>query len=120
MKLHPPPGAPGRSRSRTGKNPPMHPDALFEYSGGELEAAHRAQGLSITADTAATRWRGEQMDYDLAVFLLCHKAERERDTDAQADAIVLPDVSAETRDRQSAASDAIRRHKHSRSLTGAH
>ena len=97
---------------------PMHPDAPIEYDGGELEAAHRAQGLSITADTAATRWRGEQMDYDLAVFLLCHKAER--DTDAQADAIVLPDVSAETRERRPATSDAIRRHKHGRALTGAH
>lgn len=97
---------------------PMHPDTRIEYDGSELQAAHRAQGLSITADTAATRWRGEQMDYDLAVFLLCDKAERE--TDAQANAIVLPDVSAETRERRPAASDAIRRHKHGRSLTGAH
>ena len=68
--------------------------------------------------SSATRWRGEQMDYDLAVFLLCDKAERE--TDAQAEAIVLPDVSAETRERRPATSDAIRRHKHGRSLTGAH
>ncbi len=80
---------------------PMHPDALVGYDGSEIEAAHRAQGLSITPNTAATRWRGEQMDYDLAVFLLCDKAERE--TDAQADAFVLPDVSAETRERWPAA-----------------
>ena len=35
------------------------------------------KGLSITPATAATRWRGEEMDYDLAVFLLWDKAQRE-------------------------------------------
>ena len=35
------------------------------------------KGLSITPATAATRWRGEEMDYDLAIFLLWDKAQRE-------------------------------------------
>lgn len=74
---------------------PVDADASAEYEGTEIETTHRAQGLSITANTAATRWRGERMDYDLAVFLLCDKAERE--TAAHADAFVAPDVSAETR-----------------------
>jgi 5-methylcytosine-specific restriction endonuclease McrA len=71
---------------------PVHADATIEYEGTELETEHRAQDLSITATTAATRWRGERMDYDLAVFLLCDKAERERDAHADS----APDVSAET------------------------
>jgi hypothetical protein len=71
---------------------PVHADATIEYEGTELETEHRAQNLSITATTAATRWRGERMDYDLAVFLLCDKAERERDAHADS----APDVSAET------------------------
>jgi hypothetical protein len=91
---------------------PMDLDALFEYDGREIETAHRAQGLSITANTAATRWRGEQMDYDLAIFLLCDKAGRE--TDTQADAFVLPDVSAETREQWPAARVAGGHYDHGR------
>jgi hypothetical protein len=91
---------------------PMDLDALVEYDGREIETAHRARGLSITANTAATRWRGEQMDYDLAIFLLCDKAERE--TDTHADAFVLPDVSAETREQWPAARVAGGHYDHGR------
>jgi hypothetical protein len=70
-------------------------DALIEYEGTEIETDHRSRGLSITANTAATRWRGERMDYDLAVFLLCDKAERE--AAARTDPFIASDVSAETR-----------------------
>ena len=73
---------------------PVGPDTMIEYEGTEIETDHRTRGLSITADTAATRWRGERMDYDLAVFLLCDKAERE--LAAPADPFIVPDVSAET------------------------
>jgi len=31
-------------------------------------------GIRIDCDTAATRWRGERMDYDLGVWLLCQQA----------------------------------------------
>jgi hypothetical protein len=79
---------------------PVDADALMEYEGTEIETDHRARGLSITANTAATHWRGERMDYDLAVFLLCDKAEREtpdRETPDRTDPLSAPDVSAETR-----------------------
>jgi hypothetical protein len=83
---------------------PVDADALIEYAGTEIETDHRARGLSITANTAATRWRGERMDYDLAIFLLCDKAEREtperetpdREIPARTDPLIAPDVSAET------------------------
>ncbi len=67
---------------------PDNTDAVIECEGTEIEQAHHARGLSITADTAATRWRGERMDYDLAIWVLCDRAQRERDATA--------DVSAET------------------------
>jgi len=36
----------------------------------ELVAAHEAQGLEIDARTATTGWRGERMDYGMAIDLL--------------------------------------------------
>jgi hypothetical protein len=36
-----------------------------------LGHAHAALGVSIDSDTASTRWRGERMDYGLAVGILC-------------------------------------------------
>jgi hypothetical protein len=39
---------------------------------------HAALGIHIDSDTAATRWRGERMDYDLGVWVLCQQAERAR------------------------------------------
>jgi hypothetical protein len=36
--------------------------------------ANLAQGIVIDGDTAATRWRGERMDYDLGVSGLCYQA----------------------------------------------
>jgi hypothetical protein len=86
---------------------PVDSHPIVDREGTEIESAHRALGLSIDANTAATRWRGEQMDYDLAVFLLCDKAEREQaaHTDAivPSDALVPPDVSAETSKERPAA-----------------
>jgi hypothetical protein len=91
---------------------PVRIDPRSYYLGTEIEATHRAQGLEVTEGTAATRWRGERMDYDHGVMLLCHKAERAREeddvtdgdvTDGEADADgdpAPPDVSAETSDRR--------------------
>jgi hypothetical protein len=39
-------------------------------------ADHRAQGLAIDARTAATRWRGERMDYGLAIDVLLQRVRR--------------------------------------------
>src|ERR1700726_4609860 len=49
------------------------------YDGEELERTHAALGIPIDDDTAATRWLGERMDYDLGVWVLCNQANRARD-----------------------------------------
>jgi hypothetical protein len=54
---------------------PAEPPA---YGGRELEREHAALGLQIDEDTAATRWRGERMDYELGVWVLCQQKERAR------------------------------------------
>ncbi|HEY4444982.1 MAG TPA: HNH endonuclease, partial [Steroidobacteraceae bacterium] len=66
----------------------LHPDGRhFEvircthtpsYAADELELTHAALGIHIDSDTAATRWRGERMDYDLGVWVLCNQAKRAR------------------------------------------
>jgi hypothetical protein len=38
---------------------------------------HRAQGLHIDSTTATTRWRGERMDYRLAIDALVFRTKRE-------------------------------------------
>ena len=80
----------------------MHPDGRhFEvirctqtptYDGDELEDTHAALGIDIDSDTAATRWQGEPMDYDLGVWVLCNQKRRARET---------TDVSAETSEEMS-------------------
>jgi Domain of unknown function (DUF222)/HNH endonuclease len=85
---------------------PLRRDPRSYYRGTELEEAHRAQGLEVTETTAATRWRGERMDYDLGVMLLCHQAERAREQDQAAAQPARPDVSAETSDRRRSARSA--------------
>jgi predicted enzyme related to lactoylglutathione lyase len=79
------------------------------YEGSELERDHAALGLKIDAKTAATRWRGERIDYDHSVWVLCqqkergHRAPSPEDDDDYDDA---PDVSAETFDVPAGTSDA--------------
>jgi hypothetical protein len=41
-----------------------------------LQESHREQGLVIDATTAATRWRGEAMDYGIAIDTLIRRSER--------------------------------------------
>jgi hypothetical protein len=79
----------------------LHPDGRhFEvircthtptYDGDELEQTHAELGIDIDPDTAATRWRGERMDYELGVWVLCNQAIRAREEQ---------DVSAETSDEE--------------------
>jgi Domain of unknown function (DUF222)/HNH endonuclease len=65
----------------------LHPDGRhFEvirctraYDADDLEDTHTALGIHIDSNTAATRWRGERMDYDLGVWALCRQAERARE-----------------------------------------
>jgi len=41
-----------------------------------LQESHREQGIVIDSSTAATRWRGEKMDYGIAIDALIGQAER--------------------------------------------
>ena len=66
----------------------VHPDGRhFEivrhtaptpYHWEDLEHTHTELGIHIQPNTAATRWRGERMDYDLGVWVLCQQAARTR------------------------------------------
>jgi hypothetical protein len=54
----------------------------------DLGVSHAALGIRIDEDTAATRWRGERMDYDLGVWVLCQqaaRAHRQQDDSLDAD-----------------------------------
>ena len=53
---------------------PMTPTPYEWYL---LPDTHEASGLAIDADTASTRWRGERLDYDLAIPILCAQAQRD-------------------------------------------
>jgi hypothetical protein len=85
----------------------LHPDGRhFEvirctqtptYDGDELEHTHADLGLTIDRTTAATRWQGEPMDYDLGVWVLCHQKRRAREDHARE----ANDVSAETSQEKS-------------------
>jgi hypothetical protein len=70
------------------------------YDGEELEHTHAALGLHIDRNTAATRWRGERMDYHLGVWVLCSQANRARKERAREERARKENgVSAETSER---------------------
>jgi hypothetical protein len=48
----------------------------------QLPALHHRHGVQVDRDTATTLWRGERMDYGLAVEVLLHQARRARDFSA--------------------------------------
>jgi hypothetical protein len=52
--------------------------APAEYTGEEIGHTHADLGIRIDHNTAATRWRGERMDYELGVWILCQQVERAR------------------------------------------
>jgi hypothetical protein len=60
---------------------PSHTQPIGDWS--RLPAAHQQQGIHIDSRTAATRWRGESMDYDLAVGCLLQRARRVKDVSAE-------------------------------------
>ncbi|HJS22670.1 MAG TPA: DUF222 domain-containing protein [Steroidobacteraceae bacterium] len=49
----------------------------------QLLAAHRRHGARIDKDTAASRWRGETMDYDLALAALFSRLQRAQHVSAE-------------------------------------
>ena len=52
--------------------------APAEYTGEEIGHTHADLGIRIDHNTAATRWRGERMDYELGVWILCQQVEHAR------------------------------------------
>jgi len=50
-----------------------------------LAAHHRAENISITPQTATTRWRGESMDYGAAIDSMFFRLRRTRNVSAETD-----------------------------------
>ena len=71
--------------NRRPKNPPV-------YDWNEIHCVHEENGIYIDAQTAVTRWRGEKMDYDMALFCLFNQRDRHRERQGGAS----ENVSAET------------------------
>jgi hypothetical protein len=59
---------------------PNHTHPIGDWT--QLPAVHQQQGIHIDSHTAATRWRGESMDYGLAVECLLQRARRAKDVSA--------------------------------------
>ena len=83
-------GSEHRSGAREGARGACARRGAEDRGGHALQETHAAQGIHIDSDTAATRWRGERMDYELGVWVLCSQEERARNA---------RDVSAETSQR---------------------
>jgi len=88
----------------------LHPDGrhfevircskTVDYDCDDLEYAHAELGIRIDSDTAATRWRGERMDYDLGVWVLCNQAARARSragvpAETREDSVIEADMEVE-------------------------
>ena len=54
----------------------IEPQPTPAYGWSDLLDEHEKQGIVIDSRTAATHWRGERMDYGLAVQVLLQQAER--------------------------------------------
>jgi len=73
---------------------PGHNRVLGDWR--QLVAAHAARGVGIDASTAATRWRGEAIDYGQAIDVLVQRAEaagtfpRKRRESAGCEAQIMP------------------------------
>jgi len=66
---------------------PEHTRPLSDWR--QLSAEHRELGIHIDEDTASTLWRGETMDYGLAVQVLLHKAARaQRNVSAESRSLI--------------------------------
>ena len=62
---------------------------------------HAELGIEIDSDTAATRWRGERMDYELGVWVLCQQHARAQTAHAH------PQAESEGADRDGADHDDV-------------
>jgi Domain of unknown function (DUF222) len=64
---------------------PQHDPAASAVDWTALRDTHAQLGIEIDRDTAATRWRGERMDYELGVWVLCHQHERAQHAGSQVE-----------------------------------
>jgi hypothetical protein len=80
------------------------PPPAYEWTA--LRDSHAAQGIPIDRDTAATRWRGERMDYELGVWVLCVQQQRARKHEA-TDVSAETSYSAETPDSEETCADGV-------------
>ena len=60
---------------------PNHTHPLADWR--QLPAAHDQEGIHIDQHTAVTRWRGEQMDYTIAIHSLLCRSQRANDVSAE-------------------------------------
>jgi Domain of unknown function (DUF222)/HNH endonuclease len=79
--------------------PYREPSPTYEWTA--LQDTHADHGIHIDSDTAACRWTGERMDYELGVWALCAQAERAKyENNVSAETFIEDetdsDVSAET------------------------
>jgi len=57
---------------------PVRPASRPAHDWTELAETHAARDIDIDDTTAATKWSGERMDYELGVSVLCAQQERAR------------------------------------------
>jgi hypothetical protein len=82
----------------------VSPSRSPAYEWTDLLDTHVEQGIRVDSQTAATRWRGERMDYGLAIQVLLQQANRGRraetaqNSEGGQDPECGPHVSAETRE----------------------
>jgi hypothetical protein len=74
----------------------VRPTQTPDYAWTDLLDAHDEQGIQIDSEPAATRWRGEHMDYGLAIQGLLQQSKRGQNSDGRQDPEGEQDVSAET------------------------
>jgi len=71
---------------------PDHTHPLSDWR--QLPAEHEQQGIRIDKSTAITRWRGETMDYGLAIEVLLQHSKRGERVSAET-SFFLPPKSGE-------------------------
>jgi hypothetical protein len=74
----------------------VRPAEIPDYAWTDLLDTHAEQGLQIDGATAATRWRGERMDYGLAIQVLLQQAGHVQQDESVRCRGAAQDVSAET------------------------
>jgi len=70
-----------RPDGREYDSPDTEPTRFYHWN--YLSTMHADEGLDVDSTTAVTRWQGERMDYDLAIFGLVQSAERSKDVAAE-------------------------------------